>query len=351
MINKIKRFFWHCSGANIHVLEEHPAEGNKFAGIGATVFFTGLFAFLSSSYAFFTVFDSWWVAIMIGLGWGLMIFNLDRYIVSSMKVSGTWKNKFLRASPRIILAVFISVVIARPLELKIFEKEIDTEIALMEQEKFQEQSDAVLLKYDQYKSGLNAQLDELKSGINKKTAARDQLKAAASAEADGTGGTMRRNPGPIYQIKKAQADQVEAELNNLMLKNTTLENSIRSRLDSLDRLAAGEINSFDQVDLTGMASRLQALSGIEEEQEAVDTASWFIMILFILIETAPIFVKLMSEAGPYDNHIQLVNYNSYVQTISKAASVSRASKKKAEHWPEYEKSFLTKKLNVKLEDI
>ena len=74
-----------CSGSSIRHLEDSPSEGTKHAGVGATIFFTSVFAALAAFYALYTVFDSTWIAGVFGLLWGLMIFNLDRYIVSSMR--------------------------------------------------------------------------------------------------------------------------------------------------------------------------------------------------------------------------------------------------------------------------
>ena len=48
-----------CSGADPDLLNESPkSEQIKYAGIGGTVFFTAVMAFISGSYALFTVFDN-----------------------------------------------------------------------------------------------------------------------------------------------------------------------------------------------------------------------------------------------------------------------------------------------------
>src|SRR5690606_27869306 len=99
-------------------------EQTKYAGIGATVFFTAVMAFIAGSYALYTVFDSALPAIAFGLVWGLLIFNLDRYIVSTMRKREKFGSEFLQALPRIVLAIIIAIVISKPLEIKIFEKEI-----------------------------------------------------------------------------------------------------------------------------------------------------------------------------------------------------------------------------------
>jgi hypothetical protein len=122
----LKQFFILCSGADTDILKNCSiGEQNKYAGIGATVFFTALMATIAASYALYTVFDNLYTSIFFGLIWGLLIFNLDRYIVSTIKKSDNIMDEILQATPRIMLAVIIALVISKPLELKIFEKEIN----------------------------------------------------------------------------------------------------------------------------------------------------------------------------------------------------------------------------------
>ncbi len=64
--------------------------------------------------------------LLFGLVWSLLIFNLDRFIVSTIRKRDQFGREFLQATPRIILAIIIAIVISKPLEIKIFEKEINT---------------------------------------------------------------------------------------------------------------------------------------------------------------------------------------------------------------------------------
>jgi TfoX/Sxy family transcriptional regulator of competence genes len=70
----------------------------------------------------------------VGIFWWLLIFSLDRFIVSSIKKSSSFFLQLLQAFPRIILAIIIGLVIAMPLELKIFEKEINLQLVKMQNE-------------------------------------------------------------------------------------------------------------------------------------------------------------------------------------------------------------------------
>ena len=129
--NVVNEFFWICSGANRHILRQCPTEYSKYFGIGGTIFFTAAMAALSGGYAFFTIFDSTKLAVIFGIFWGLLIFNLDRFIVNTMYSDGkhtiSWSELF-SGLPRIIIAIFLGVVISTPLEMKIFEDRIETQI-------------------------------------------------------------------------------------------------------------------------------------------------------------------------------------------------------------------------------
>ncbi len=299
-MKNIQDFFLFCSGVESSVLEKCPTDRNKYAGIGATVFFTGVLAFFSSGYALFTVFDSYWLAGGFGLVWGLMIFNLDRYIVMSMKSNGKWWRDFFVAFPRLVMAVLLALVISKPLELKIFEKEIRAEMVQMEQEVFKQQEDRVKLRYLDQIAELRGQAAILKSEIFAKTAYRDSLAKIAVQEADGTGGSRKKNLGPIYRAKKDAADQAQTELNALMLENQPLIREKELAAQQFEAAAQTDITQLDRDRYDGLAARLDALSRLAGRSLAIFWASIFITLLFIAVETAPILVKLISYRSPYD---------------------------------------------------
>jgi len=122
-------FLWWCAGAHQDLLKQFPSEHSKYAGLGGVILATFVLASLSAGYAIYSVFGSWGWTIVFAIIWGLIIFNFDRFLVSTMRKYGISRRKqFWMALPRIALALLIGFVIARPLELKIFEKEIDTKV-------------------------------------------------------------------------------------------------------------------------------------------------------------------------------------------------------------------------------
>ena len=348
-MEKVVAFFWWCSGASPKLLAKCSTEQSKFFGIGATVLFTGLFAALSGAYALYMVFDSIFFSLLFGAIWGLMIFNLDRYIVSSMRKEGRKLNEFKMALPRIFLAVIISIVIARPLELKIFEKEINGELAIMEQEFLSKQQDAVKLRFDEERLNHQNQVAILKKEISDKTIIRDKLSKIAQEEADGTGGSMKKNAGPIYLIKKEDADKVDAELQQLVAENNAQIKLKEAQIAEIESAMNAETTLIQKQKIDGPAARLEALSRLSSDSFAIAMASWFILFLFIALETAPVFVKLISPVGPYDHLLKLEEYAFEIKRAEEVGIMTARSKERTGALSNLEREFVEAKLNESME--
>ena len=299
-MNSLKDFFIFCSGANRSILKRTPTEINKYVGIGATIFFTGVFAAIAAGYALYTVFDSYLLVVPIAVLWGLMIFNLDRFIVSTMKKKGALYTDFAAAAPRLILAVLIAVVIAKPLELKIFESEIQAELVQMQQENYKKQDDLVRSRYTMQIDTLKSEIVALKSELSIKSTERDRLVNEAIMEADGTGGSKNKNLGPIYKAKRAAADLVQLELDDLTEENNALIAAKQSNIDQLETQMDRDKSGLERVAMSGFAARLEGLERATKRSQAIYIANIFIMLLFIAVELAPVLAKLILERSPYD---------------------------------------------------
>jgi hypothetical protein len=294
-----------CSGGNIHILRKTPSEWNKFAGIGGIVLFTAIFATLSAGYAMLTIFDDVLVAAIFAVLWGLMIFNLDRYIVSSIKKTGTWWNQILMAIPRLILAAFLGIVISKPLELKIFEKEVNKQLnTIIQRNKTQLQKDMNGRILQQ-----SGPFDNEKKEIQDKLAAYQMSYDSASVELEKEilGKQSGLTSGKVGFGSNAKR---KAELKSQRLQD--LENyrkTIQPRQDYLDKEISkvytnieSERNKTEKTEdsFNGFAARLQALDELGKETPIMAIASMFILGLFIALEISPVLVKLISSVGPYD---------------------------------------------------
>ena len=345
---RIKKFFWLCSGSHLTLLEKVPSEAAKYAGIGATIFFTGIFAAIAAAYAIFTFSDNLWLSSILGIIWGGMIFNLDRYIVSSMRKANSWKKEWTMALPRILLALIISLVIARPLELKIFEKEIKAELTLMNANIVKAKRDSTNNYYQGLINSQQKEIDLLISAITAKQQQRDVLRAKATAEADGTGGTMRRNAGPVYQIKKAEADKVEEELTALQATNQALIASKHQQIALSQEGKTAELVAIAYPDYTGFAARLEALGRLTGKNWSLWLANIFIILLFIAIETAPVMVKLISSKGPYDYMLATEEYNHELTWLAQKAKLNTKTRKSARRYTDEEHEYIDQYLSSNL---
>ena len=327
-MKQVKNFLLFCAGVDRKLLEQAPTDEHKYIGIGATVLFTGLLAFFSGGYAMYTVFDNVFLAIIFGLIWGLMIFNLDRYIVLSMKSNGSWFKDFMVAFPRLVLAIFLALVISKPLELKIFEKEIEAELVQMEQEVYKKQEDQVRDRYALQIADYQTNIQQLKTEIAQKTANRDSLERMAIQEADGTGGSRKRNLGPIYKTKKAAADNAQQELTGLMAAYLPIIQEQETAIQTINANINKEITQLKRGTYGGLAARMDALDRLANQSDAILWANIFIMLLFVSIETAPIFVKLIASRSPYDYVLHEVEHTFKMANVERTSLLSNAVKNK-----------------------
>jgi hypothetical protein len=115
------------------------------------------------------------------------------------------------------------------------------------------------------------------------------------------GGSGNKNLGPIYRAKKAKADAAEAELETAKERLLPIIADRQSNIQELDSMMRADIAGLERGAYGGMAARMEALHRLGENSSAIFLASIFITLLFIAIETAPIFVKLISPRSPYDH--------------------------------------------------
>ena len=297
----LKSFFILCSGADKNLLEGcSEGEQTKYVGIGATVFFTAVMAFIASAYALFTVFDSVYPAIAFGIIWSLLIFNLDRFIVSTIRKRERIGSEFLQATPRIVLAIIIAIVISKPLEIKIFEKEINT-VLLKEKNAMALNNKKEVANYFQSDLDKNkSEITTLKTEIIQKEAEVNTLYETYIAEAEGTAGTKKLGKGPVFKEKIAKHNLASAELDTIRKNNLAkiaekenLNKTLQADLDKKVTETQPIIDGFD-----GLMARINALGKLPS------LPSFFIMLLFLAIETSPIIAKLLSPKGEYDYKLE-----------------------------------------------
>lgn len=296
-------FLWWCSGAHQSLLKQFPSEHSKYAGLGGVILATFVLATVSSGYAIYSVFGNIGWTIGFAIIWGLIIFNFDRFLVSTMRKYGISRRKQLWMTvPRVALALLIGITISRPLELKIFEKEINTRVVqnihakvLMNDSLLQAENKLLLTNAETERNRLTLRKSTLEDTLY-------QLQQAYVKEADGTAGSGQRG---IENLTRLKIDAYQKALARFSPELKQLATDIADQ-DSIMNGARGTIEEKRKqyetaaIGNVGFLERNKALSDLAREESSVFWASLFISLLIVLIEVGPILSKLIMPVGPYD---------------------------------------------------
>ncbi|SER23192.1 protein of unknown function [Lentzea xinjiangensis] len=338
----VMRWLARLSGARADILQKAPGDLGKHAAMGGVLLSTAAVGALSAYFAMTSQLElPIAVAVAVAIGWGLVVFNLDRMLVVTMtRNNSKWLNFFV-ALPRVALAVVIGTVISVPLVLKIFEPEIRNELVVMQVESVQRnqaRTEEALKKIKELEDEERGLLEVL-SGRAVTTAAEDpDVKAAqvvrdnaektyteaarlAQCEYDGSCGTRKEGDGEAYRQKKAVADEAKAKLDKAVkdLDETTarvnkrIADGASTATDAASRRlpgVQGELavlreqaeNLTDQgfkaaAGDTGLLARLEALDRITANRDSGGKADFMLFLLFLSIELLPVIVKLLSLFG------------------------------------------------------
>jgi uncharacterized protein DUF4407 len=298
-----KKFLWWCAGAHQDLLKQFPSEHAKYSGLGGVLLATLVLASISAGYAVYTVFGSWLWTLAFAMIWGLIIFNFDRFLVSTMRKYGISKRKQLwMAMPRLALALLIGFTIARPLELKIFEKEINVKMTENLHKKIQRNDSLLALENNNV---MNTAMAERQRLTDRKLAIENELQNLQSSyvqEADGTGGSMQRGAEKLTHIKM---DAYNKAKDQYAAEQPQLEKSIAAQDSILANAKANLEQKRTEYEASAMANmgfleRNKALSDLSSEESSVFWSCLLISLLIILIEIGPVLSKLIMPIGPYD---------------------------------------------------
>ena len=303
----LTRFFLFCAAADPALLEKcPPSEHNKYTGVGATVFFTGLLACLSGGYALYTAFQSVWLSCVLGLFWGMLVFNLDRFLVSTMKKSKGKTRELIQISPRLVLAILLALVISVPLELRIFQEEINESLYYAGARKMDLLADSYTKRLDAHQQ----QIESVRAGLAKKQEQRDEYYRQYICECDGTCGTGRRGRGSECERKQQRYGKADQELTQARQEAEVETKRVREEIDQLKSQYAEERSKLQASFADGLLVRLDALKTLPVGPQMA------IILLLIAIEIAPILVKLLSPYGPYDHLLKTIEYEFEMDEIA-----------------------------------
>ena len=317
----IMRQLWKCAGGDRYLLERATySDQIKYMCLGGIVFATGAMAGLAGGYAFYTIFSpktanvlnktytildnpdkvptdiqTVILSIIFGLIWGLIIFNIDKFIVTSTgKGDGTeeiTRKEFIGAIPRIIMGMIIAITISKPIEIRMFQSEINIGVKAEQDSLKGVRFNQIQANFDKSVSETKKNLGKIQIGIDNNERLISNYETTLMNEISGD------RPGYGDRAKNLERLKKIAEAKVANLKNTTeYKNSLidlrKYELEKQDKIKNIDI---EMASLDGLLIRIK-----KAHEKAGWTITIFITLLFMAIELTPIFFKLMLTKTTYD---------------------------------------------------
>ncbi|GMN06291.1 DUF4407 domain-containing protein [Croceitalea sp. MTPC5] len=306
---KIMQWLWKAAGSDGYILKKSTySDQVKYACLGGIVVATGFMAALAGGYAIYTIFEPKGSALdggahiptaimscAFGVIWGLIIFNIDRFIVAATgKGDGTeaitWQE-FTNSLPRIIMGLVIAITISKPMEIRMFKSEIDAELHQEQLEKRKQYEIATKANYETRFNVIEAEIDKIEEERNK------LLERLTEVESQYTEEVRIVRPGP-------KAAALKELMSSLGEKLKTFDKDNKAEMD---RLTSEKLKLTKELDAE-LAKNQEVASGLDGLLERIKLAheiagfwiTFFITLLFVVIELTPIFFKMMLIKSPYD---------------------------------------------------
>jgi hypothetical protein len=360
-LQQLRRFVLALSGAHEETLALVPTERARFESLGWAVLITSCMAAVSMWFALASAVGiNGILAIPVALFWGLVIMGIDRWLITSMPADS--KRKFAMAVPRLALALLLGTLISTPLVLRIFQSEINAQIAVMQQGNYntflrQQGSSQVSTQVVKYKNELQqlntvinshgastgdtASDPQLVAYENQKTQLEGELTHWTNLKAQyyqeytcqlyGGPTCPKKGFGPAakdsqqnYNDASQQVDAIKGQINGVQkeiqqrdkqLNSSSVADENNRYQEALNErpLVQNEYNTAvqrqGQLQATyfaqeqaahGILVRLEALSQLSQGNFTVTAARFLLFLLFLVIECLPVTVKLLQPPGLYE---------------------------------------------------
>lgn len=346
----MRRLLFAVSGARSEILDQCPTERVKFESLGCAILITSAMATISMWFALDSAMGlNPFVALLAALGWGLIILGIDRWLVTSMPSEGA--RRLTIALPRLVLALLLGSLISTPIVLRIFQSEINAQIAVIKQQRAStflaiQQRSQVGAQVAYWRSDVanlekvidsngevpinpatDPQVEALTRQRTAELALEQQYYKQWQCQLYGGSGCPKGN-GPLAQASENSYHQAITQVTLLTNQIQQRENQL-SATDAASKQARYQqaVNSLPQAKqqlntattredslqanfdaqngtVNGLLIRLEALNQLSDNNFTVNSARFLLFLLFLTIECLPVCVKLLQRPGNYERILQ-----------------------------------------------
>lgn len=296
----MKRILWWSSGADPEILKNFPTEQNKYATIGIAVILTGIIAVITGTYSFQLIFNNFITSILIGLVWGMLIFNIERILIQNTFSRGnSFYQTMMKSIPAILIVLVLTIVITYPLVLRIFSEEIDQQLI--------RQTQSVILEieksYDEQIKDLFEEIRKLETGLAIKDENVNELRKDYEGELSGESGTGVVGSGPVAQLKKKTYERALSEYQQDKVSVRKRQSELRDRIEQIEEQKNYYAENLQKQGVHSLIAKLSALSQLEKENRTVYFVRFFIFLLMFLLNLLPFISKYLSKKDLYELYI------------------------------------------------
>ncbi len=306
MISRWKQPFLYLSGTDLKTAEQCPPDlVTRYTLLGVLVCIPALMAFISSSYAISLIFPNQKFTWAIAAAWSFVILTIDRCIVAynppvydeDSVFTYSERSQFLRSLwmplSRVILSILLGVIVAEPLCAGFFQDTIKEEL-----------NDERTKKADEAEKPLDSIIQQENARIDAAKALWRAKQDSATAESNGTGGSHRRNIGPIYEREKKDADSLRSEYHRISI--------VRGKnIDSLKAKIAMVRKDVEEQQAVGLLGRIEALHTAAARNRTLWMSLWWLRAFLVAIELIPLILK-NSLKRKSDAYVMIAHHNNTV---------------------------------------
>jgi hypothetical protein len=307
-LNSVQKLLIWSAGADQEILSQESCrtERYKYESIGTTVILTAIMAFCSGGYALFTVFGSLTISISLGFIWGSIIFNLDRFFIltASQNKSSSKLQFWVGAATRLSIAILLGFIVAKPLELRLFESEINQKISQQRREREREESRKDQDTPDVKRiNKINEEIDNLTREKNQASDALQKARIDAIEEIKGKGVTGKPGVGTIAKERQKNVETIEKSVTFL---DSRIQDLLKEKNNLIKQQSILSVKTPQKKEWQegSLLDRISALEALSKDDPAIAITNKLITLLLIIIEIAPVLVKILSKEGLYEKLLE-----------------------------------------------
>lgn len=206
--------------------------------------------------------------------------------MSSLKKENSSQNRWIQALPRFLLALVLSLVIAKPLELLIFKPEIDS---ILFDEK-RDKSIQIEASFDLKIKKINDRITGIKAETESLYNIRERLYQEYRCECDGSCGTGKVGRGTDCERKEAKYIKADQEYQSLKTENDRLIAEAQTDAAAVDQQKKTALSQWSATRSDGLVARLDA------SRKLPFLPGLLIILLILIVSIAPVLWKLLKPA-------------------------------------------------------